>query len=237
VRRSWTWCARGTQMLGLAAPLRLLVASTGLKLCSKGEWLLEKHGTATRWSWRALHLGVDAETSRIVAATLTSKNLDDVSQAGPLLDQVAGAVVSVPAENLPDHARLLLDDLAARDPAAIVLVQVAAAIRHPREHVDQTAASSVPLAAESARRLGRAGVRPDEGLPGRSPVQHARAHTLRRRVAARCRHAQPGQATPGLCPPHGKSHRTSHEAASRLSPQFSHPAITPTPPISQQALK
>src|SRR5437763_12256797 len=33
-------------------PLHLLVDSTGLKLCGKGEGLLEKHGTATRRSWR-----------------------------------------------------------------------------------------------------------------------------------------------------------------------------------------
>ena len=65
-------------------PLHLLVDnSTGLKLCGKGEWLLEKHGTATRRSWRALHLGVDAGTGRIVAATLTPKNVDDASQVGP----------------------------------------------------------------------------------------------------------------------------------------------------------
>jgi len=32
-------------------PMHLLVDSTGLKLCGKGEWLLEKHGTATRRSW------------------------------------------------------------------------------------------------------------------------------------------------------------------------------------------
>ena len=51
-------------------PMHLLVDSTGLKLCGKGEWLLEKHGTATRRSWRMLHLGVDAGTGRIVAFTL-----------------------------------------------------------------------------------------------------------------------------------------------------------------------
>jgi len=51
-------------------PMHLLVDSTGLKLCGKGERLLERHGTATRWSWRMLHLGVDAGTGRIVAATL-----------------------------------------------------------------------------------------------------------------------------------------------------------------------
>jgi len=58
-------------------PMHLLVDSTGLKLCGKGEWLLEKHGTATRRSWRALHLGVDAGTGRIVACTLTAKDVDD----------------------------------------------------------------------------------------------------------------------------------------------------------------
>ena len=71
-------------------PMHLLVDSTGLKLCGKGEWLLEKHGTATRRSWRALHLGVDAGTGRNVAATLSAKDVDDASQVDPLLDQVAG---------------------------------------------------------------------------------------------------------------------------------------------------
>ena len=50
-------------------PMHLLVDSTGLKLCGAGEWLVEKHGTKRRRSWRKLHLGVDAETGWIVAAT------------------------------------------------------------------------------------------------------------------------------------------------------------------------
>jgi Transposase DDE domain len=33
---------------GSAAPIHLLVDSTGLKLCGAGEWLLEKHGAKTR---------------------------------------------------------------------------------------------------------------------------------------------------------------------------------------------
>src|SRR3954462_178575 len=40
-------------------PVHLLVDSTGLKLCGAGEWLVEKHGTKTRRSWRKLHLGRD----------------------------------------------------------------------------------------------------------------------------------------------------------------------------------
>ena len=102
-------------------PLQLLVDSTGLKLCGKGEWLPEKHGTATRRSWRALHLGVDAGTGRIVAATLTSKDVDDVSQAGPLLGQVAGPVASFTADGAYDQDRVYAG-VAARHPEAAVVV-------------------------------------------------------------------------------------------------------------------
>ena len=35
-------------------PVHLLVDSTGLKLCGPGEWLLDKHGTKTRRSWKKL---------------------------------------------------------------------------------------------------------------------------------------------------------------------------------------
>jgi hypothetical protein len=38
-------------------PVHLLVDSTGLKLTGPGEWLVEKHGTKTRRSWKKLHLG------------------------------------------------------------------------------------------------------------------------------------------------------------------------------------
>src|ERR671912_686750 len=51
-----------------AEPVHLLVDSTGLKLCGPGEWLVEKHGTRTRRSWRKLHLGLDANTGQIVAS-------------------------------------------------------------------------------------------------------------------------------------------------------------------------
>ena len=73
-----------------ARPLHLLVDSTGLKLCGAGEWLVEKHATRRRRSWRKLHLGVDAETGQIVASALASKDVDDGAQVGALLDQIAG---------------------------------------------------------------------------------------------------------------------------------------------------
>src|SRR5215203_4569874 len=63
-----------------AEPVHLLVDSTGLPLCGSSEWLIEKHGTRMRRSWRKLHLGMDADTGRIVAAALTTKDVDDGSQ-------------------------------------------------------------------------------------------------------------------------------------------------------------
>src|SRR4051794_25192044 len=67
-----------------SGPVHLLVDSTGLKLCGAGEWLLEKHGTRTRRSWRKLHVGGDADTGRIVAAALTTNDVGDRALAGPL---------------------------------------------------------------------------------------------------------------------------------------------------------
>jgi hypothetical protein len=52
-----------------AGSIHLLVDSTGLKLCGAGEWLLEKHGTKIRRSWRKLHIGMDANTGAIVRRT------------------------------------------------------------------------------------------------------------------------------------------------------------------------
>ncbi len=102
-------------------PMHLLVDSTCLKLCGKGEWLLEKHGTATRRSWRILHLGVDTGTGRIVASMLTPKEVDDASQVDPLLDQVAGPVASFTGDGAHDQG-LVYAGVAERHPEAAVVV-------------------------------------------------------------------------------------------------------------------
>jgi len=44
---------------------------------------------------RKLHIGLDADTGQIVATALTAKKVDDDSEIGSLLDQVAGAVTSL----------------------------------------------------------------------------------------------------------------------------------------------
>ena len=104
-----------------AQPLHLLVDSTGLKLCGAGEWLVEKHGSKTRRSWRKLHLGVDADTGRIVAAAMTGKEVDDAAQVGPLLDQVTDSLSSVTADGAYDQDGVYAD-VADRHPDAAVIV-------------------------------------------------------------------------------------------------------------------
>ena len=103
-----------------SAPVHLLVDSTGLKLCGSGEWLLEKHGTRTRRSWRKLHVGMDADTGQIVAATLSTSDVDDASQVGILLDQV-GLLASFTADGAYDQDGVY-GEVARRSPEAAVIV-------------------------------------------------------------------------------------------------------------------
>jgi hypothetical protein len=104
-----------------AEPVHLLVDSTGLKLCGPGEWLVEKHGTQTRRSWRKLHIGLDADTGQIVASALTDHNGDDGAQVGPLLDQVAGVVASFTGDGAYDQEGVYAS-VGKRHPAADVIV-------------------------------------------------------------------------------------------------------------------
>ena len=104
-----------------AEPVHLLVDSTGLKLSGAGEWLVEKHGTSRRRSWRKLHIGVDADTGRVVAAALTTNDVDDGSQVGPLLDQIDGPIASFTGDGAYDQDGVY-SAVAARHPEAAVIV-------------------------------------------------------------------------------------------------------------------
>jgi hypothetical protein len=84
-----------------AGPLHLLIDSTGLKLGSAGEWLVEKHGSARRRSWRKLHLAFDRESGEVVAAELTQKEVDDGAHGASIWlecssQQVVNEYLSVP---------------------------------------------------------------------------------------------------------------------------------------------
>jgi Transposase DDE domain len=102
-------------------PVHLLVDSTGLKLAGAGEWLVEKHGAGRRRSWRKLHIGVDAATGQIVAAALTTNDVDDGMQVGTLLDQIDGPIASFTADGAYDQDGVY-GEIAERHPDAAVIV-------------------------------------------------------------------------------------------------------------------
>ena len=107
-----------------SGPVHLLVDSTGLKLCGSGEWLLEKHGTKTRRSWRKLHIAVDVDTGQIAAVALTTSDVGDASQVGVLLNQVDGPIASFTADGAYDQDGVF-SEVAARNPEASVIVPTA----------------------------------------------------------------------------------------------------------------
>jgi hypothetical protein len=91
-------------------PVQLPVDNTGLRLCGPGEWLVEKHGARRRRAWRKLHIGVDAQTGQILASGLTTSDVDDGSQVGPLLyDAAIAANLVVGRPVLPRTGRVPCD--------------------------------------------------------------------------------------------------------------------------------
>ena len=93
-----------------------------------GEWLLEKHGTKTRRSWRKLHIGLDAGSGQVVAASLTAKEADDGAEVGPLLDQVTGAVATFTADGGYDQDRVYAGAAERHPEAAAVVPPCATAV-------------------------------------------------------------------------------------------------------------
>ena len=64
---------------------------------------------------------VDADTGQIIAAELTSKDVDDGSQVGPLLEQIAGPVASFTGDGAYDRDDVYAE-VSARHPEATVVV-------------------------------------------------------------------------------------------------------------------
>ena len=104
-----------------ARPVHLLVDSTGLRLCGAGEWLVEKHGTRRRRSWRKLHIGVDASTGQILSSELTPHDVDDGSQVEPMLDKITDPLASLTGDGAYDQAGIY-GTVAERHPDADVIV-------------------------------------------------------------------------------------------------------------------
>ena len=84
-------------------PIHLVVDSSGLKIFGEGEWKVRQQGWTKRRTWRKLHLGIDADTSEIVAQTLTTASRDDASQVKPMLQQIAGEIATCAGDGAYDR--------------------------------------------------------------------------------------------------------------------------------------
>jgi hypothetical protein len=102
-------------------PFHLLVDSTGLKVGGASEWLVEKHGTSCRRSWRKLHIRIDAGSGEIVAIELTERDVDDAARTGALLDQVSDPIASFTADEAYDQDRVY-KAVTERHPDAVMIV-------------------------------------------------------------------------------------------------------------------
>ena len=116
-----------------------------------------------------LHMGVDADTGRIVASTLTPKDVDDASQTGPLLDQVAEPLASFTGDGAYDQDRVYAS-VAERHPEAAVVVP-------PR-------ASAVPSDTAETAPTQRDGHLQHIAEHGRMAWQNASGYNRRARVEA-----------------------------------------------------
>jgi hypothetical protein len=70
------------------------------------SWNEVKHKTIRKKEWRKLHIGIDEDTKEIVAGTLTSNKVSDVSPALPLLSQVEPDVKAIKAYGAYDSDNL-----------------------------------------------------------------------------------------------------------------------------------
>jgi Transposase DDE domain len=164
---------------GEAAPMHLLVDSTGLRLCGPGEWLAERHGTRTRRAWRKLHLGLDADTGRIVAVSLTAKEVDDGAEVGALLDQADGAVASFTADGGYDQDNVSAAVAERHPDAAIIVPPRASAV------LSDTAETAPPLPFHPLRGRNLGQLRPRSATATSSVLPSTAAWPGRKHPATR----------------------------------------------------
>ena len=136
-----------------AEPVQILVDSTGLKLCGAGEWLHQKHGTKTRRSLRKMHIGVDADTGQIAAVALATNDVDESSQVGPLLYQVAGSVASFTGDGAYDQEGVYAS-VAERHPEAAVIVPPRSTAGAQRDWPKPSPHSATSISNSLPRRAG-----------------------------------------------------------------------------------
>jgi Transposase DDE domain len=101
------------------APLHLVVDSTGLKVYGEGEWKVRLHGYDKRRTWRKLHLAIDHRSQRVVATSITDKDVLDRRAVPELLSQIEGRVSQVLGDGAYDYA-VCYEAIAGRGARAVI---------------------------------------------------------------------------------------------------------------------
>ena len=106
---------------GSAAPLNLLIDSTGIKAEGEGEWNARKHGGSKRRIWRKIHIGIDEETLEVRMVEVTGNNVGDAPMLPALLNQIPPDqdIASVTADGAYD-TRKCHEAIAARNAHAVI---------------------------------------------------------------------------------------------------------------------
>jgi len=85
-----------------AAPLHIVIDSTGLKVYGEGEWKVRQHGVSKRRTWIKVHLAVDTAILDIVGVEVTTPAWADGEVFEGLLDQIEGHIEQVDADGAYD---------------------------------------------------------------------------------------------------------------------------------------
>jgi hypothetical protein len=174
-------------------PVRLLVDSTGLRLCGPGEWLAEKHGTKRRRSWKKRHLATDADTGRIVASMLTDKDADDGSQVGPFLGQIEGSVAAFTGDGAFDRDDVYAEVASRHLDAAVIVPPRASAVPSDMAETTPTqSATRISDVSPSAAAWAGRGRRDTTGVLWWRPISRAENASL----AAGCARRRRGDKQP-----------------------------------------
>lgn len=82
---------------------------------------MTRPGARRRRAWKKLHIGMDAESWRFIAAMLTDRAVDDAAQVAPLLDQTGEPPVALTGDGAYDRTKVYVV-VSARHPEAAMIV-------------------------------------------------------------------------------------------------------------------
>jgi Transposase DDE domain len=85
-----------------AAPLHIVVDSTGLKVYGEGEWKVRQHGVSKRRTWIKVHLAVDSAILDVVGVEVTTPEWTDAEVFEGLVEQIEGDIQQIDGDGAYD---------------------------------------------------------------------------------------------------------------------------------------